>query len=217
MSTAQIAFDLDSLILDLERELAPAWTGAPLNYHKQYATPAELDAAFERWKFENGNFGCIPYSHMWHRDEHIERFTPQPKTSHHHAAYFTADARCDNDRFGCKTHQHTPGEIPNDLMYQIICEPCSWHFIGGSENDVAEAWHDHALPGWRELPAVPLALSKNRDTKKGGQRLQDWVEEHYPQEWQQTGYPIVTTREAWGTRHVPGRSPWGGYDLSATQ
>lgn len=30
------------------------------------------------------------------------------------------------------------------------------------------------------------------------------------------GAPIITERRPYGTRHVPSRSPWGGYDLSHT-
>ena len=31
-----------------------------------------------------------------------------------------------------------------------------------------------------------------------------------------TGAPIITERRPYGTRHVPGRYPWGGYDISHT-
>ncbi|WP_404442901.1 hypothetical protein LG315_08505 [Microbacterium marinum] len=31
------------------------------------------------------------------------------------------------------------------------------------------------------------------------------------------GAPILTERGPYGTRHVPGYSPFGGYDLSAPQ
>lgn len=214
MNTMQATFDIDALLIDLERELAPSWAGAPLSYHEQYTRPADLDAAFERWKFENGNFGCIPYSHMWHK---AHDYGTYPTIAGHGFAQYVADARCDGGRFGNSSHEHAPGEIPHEYMTQLICETCEWHTIGRSWNDMVEEWHDHALPGWRNLPAVPHTIVKNRDTKKGGQRFQEWIEEHYPHEWQQDGYPIITERTDTQIRHVPARSPWGGYDLSATQ
>lgn len=32
--------------------------------------------------------------------------------------------------------------------------------------------------------------------------------------WQRPGVPVRTHRQSHGTRHVPGRSPLGGYDLA---
>lgn len=210
--TSQQAFDIDSLLRDADVAAAPVWHGAPLEYHETYYSPAELDEAWSRWKFENGSFGCIPYSHMWHRASASSR---DMALNDHRLIAFIADARCDGDWFGNPEHQHLPGEIPNKLMYQFICEPCHWHVVAGSENEAAEAWHDHALPGWSNLPAVPAALTAARDSKSGARRFQSWIEEHYPNEFQQPGYPIITERQRYGTRHVPRRSPWGGYDLSA--
>ena len=55
-----------------EREAvaATAWDGAPLAYTTSYYSPAELDAAFDRYRAEFGGFGCIPRSHMWHRNSY---------------------------------------------------------------------------------------------------------------------------------------------------
>lgn len=100
-------------------------------------------------------------------------------------------------------------------MYQAICEPCGWNGITDRENDAVEMWHDHALPGWRELPIVP---SRQRMIDKDGlsKAAKKWISEHYPPSMQVPGAPIITERRPFGTRHVPGRSPWGGYDLSHT-
>lgn len=218
MTTAQLAFDIDSLLHDLEVEAAPEWTGAPLRYHEEYRTPDELDAAWDRWIFENGSFGCIPYSHMWHRDRHRDgfEFEPKPSTNHHQCAIFTADASCNGAHAATRDHDHTNAELPGHHMTQIICEPCGWHVIDRSETTAVESWHDHALPGWRELPVVPLKLVDARHSDRGAQRLINWIEENYPVDWQLPGHPIITDRTQSGTRHVPGRSPWGGYDLSHT-
>lgn len=43
-----------------------------------------------------------------------------------------------------------------------------------------------------------------------------WIEQRYPEHMQISGAPIITERQPYGTRHVPGYSPWGGYDLSST-
>ena len=95
-------------------------------------------------------------------------------------------------------------------MYQMICEGCRWHHIATSENAVVEAWHDHALPGWRDLPILPAKISTQKQA-----RVLAWLEDTYPPEWVRPGVPIRTHRSQHGTRHVPGRSPLGGYDLTA--
>ena len=100
-------------------------------------------------------------------------------------------------------------------MYQAICEPCEWNGITDRENDAVEMWHDHALPGWRELPIVPSRL-RMMDKDGLSKAAKKWISEHYPKSMQVPGAPIITERRPFGTRHVPGRSPWGGYDLSHT-
>ena len=49
-------------LADFEREAVAAtpWHGAPLTYTTDYYTPEELRAAFERYRAERGDFGCIP-------------------------------------------------------------------------------------------------------------------------------------------------------------
>ncbi|WP_449279245.1 DUF6349 family protein [Leucobacter sp. GX0328] len=215
---SQQMFAIDDLLHEADVAAAPQWHGAPLRYHENYYTPAELDAAFERWIFENGHFGCIPDSHMWHRDPHRDgfEFEPKPYTVNHQCALFTAEAVCSDQYEVQRSHTHPEGELPGTMMTQIICEPCSWNHISRNESAAVEAWHDHALASWRTLPVVPLKLVQDRETKKGSQRFSDWVDEHYPFEARQAGHPIITERTEYGTRHVPGRSPWGGYDLSHT-
>ena len=97
---------------------------------------------------------------------------------------------------------------------QMICAACSWHFIG-EESAATEAWHDHAFPGWRDLPILPDKLRGQMGTRKMTPKLEEWFEAHYPTEFRVPGAPILTTRGKYGTRHVPNYSPFGGYDLSA--
>ena len=61
-----------------------------------------------------------------------------------------------------------------------------------------------------------MKLVEHGGYRKKLARLQNWLEEHDPASWQAPGFPINSERRSYGTRHVPGRSPWGGYDLSET-
>jgi hypothetical protein len=76
-----------------------------------------------------------------------------------------------------------------------------------------EAWHDHAWPGWRDLPILPLTPQTDRTDKGTSKRARAFFEAEYPTEFQQSGAPVITQRSRFGTRHVPNYSPWGGYDL----
>lgn len=125
----------------------------------------------------------------------------------------SADLGCDNDghleRFTC--------QCVGGRVYRVICE-CRWNSdIYGDEGPAVEAWHDHAWPEWRILPALPRKLRP----VAGGVAAESkpalsWMATHYPDGWGKPGAPIVTERDAHGTRHVPGYSPWGGFDLSST-
>ena len=215
----QITFDIDELIREADRTAAPAWDGAPLRYHEDYYSPAELDAAWERYVFEHGHYASVPNSHMWHSDSH--RHGAEIGT--HTLALFRADTRCDGRIGTTRTHQHALGELPEKLVAQAICDPCQWHHIG-QDGETLHAWFDHAYPGWRELPRVPEQLLDRavRGEKKAPQRLLDWVVDNYPPHAQFPGAPIVTDAKTWprndGTitrfpSAIGGRSPFGGYAL----
>lgn len=190
---------------------ATPWEGrAPLAYTTSYHTPDDLDAAYTRWIAEHGEFGCIVYSHMWHRA--IAAINPITRLNGHELHPYNAEGRCHYP--DQHDHSNDPEPLPGRWMYQAICPSCSWHHIG-TENNTVEAWHDHALPGWRELPVLPATLAGLRDTPKGAPRIRAWIEEHYPDGFAVDGAPILTDRGHGGSRHVPGRSPLGGYDLAA--
>ena len=213
-STVQAAFDIDALIHQVEIEQAPRWEGAPLRYHEEFTLPGQLDAAFDRFQFEYGTFGCIPASHMWNRAGGIR--LPTATANGHELHLFNANGDCSGKWAPAHLHQHTPGELPGKYMTQAICPACSWHHIGGHEEAV-EAWHDHAFPGWRELPVVPLNIHSCGDDKRRIRRLHDWVAEHYPEQWQQPHCPTRSERASYATRAVAGGSPWKGYDLAANR
>lgn len=194
-------FDIEELA---RREIAgKLWSGAPLAYTTDYYAPGELDAAWVRYQGEHGHAGCIPASHMWHRSmTGPGGWGLAPLVfGGHQLEIFNALADCD-----LVDHDHTEAPLPGALMSQAICGPCGWHVIARNENLVVVAWHDHATPGWRDLPVCPAGLK--------AEPLEVWLA-NYPAEWQRPGAPIRTERTV-GSRHVPGRSPWGGYDIAAT-
>lgn len=198
----QIGLDIDELIREAQRDAAPAWTGAPLHYTADYWTPDEHAAALARWQLENGRHGSIPHSHIWH-----QAITHHPITiDGHPMTVLSADTRPESQHHG-----------PGALLYQANCTRCRWHHIADTENSAVEHLHDHAMPRWRDLPVMPLRLSHRlgRGDAKAERAARAWVVEHYPAEHQHPGAPIRTERQRHGTRHVPGRSPFGGFDLTA--
>lgn len=198
----QMAFDFDELAREEARERLDEWTGAPLHFTTDYYSTEELDAAFEHWCFLNGRGDSIRRSHMWHRfiwmPEDVVEFDG------HQIGVFAANLSPERG-----------AQEPGGMPHLAVCSSCEWHVIGDSESEVVEAWHDHAVPGWRELPVVPAEV-RVRDEKGLTALARKWIEVHYPEDMQVPGAPIVTERQPNATRHVAGYSPWGGYDLSST-
>lgn len=109
------------------------------------------------------------------------------------------------------------------MVYRGACvgEVCDWRGeVRYDENIAVEDAHDHVWPAWRDLPIVDRVP---RDAKK----LPAWIDAArtaidgcglpigtLPGSWLERGGPIVTTRTANSTRHVPSVTPWGGYDLA---
>ncbi|WP_240739967.1 DUF6349 family protein [Leucobacter triazinivorans] len=122
----------------------------------------------------------------------------------HSIATFSAELRPDHGQLG-----------PGDLLYQANCEPCGWHSVSNTENDVVEAWHDHGVPGWRELPIIPAQIRVSDGSGGLTKIARAWIAKHYPTHMQIPGAPIITERARYATRHVNGRSPWGGYDIAS--
>lgn len=211
MNGQQVLFDMEEFAR--EAVAATPWNGAPLQYTTDYHDPEALEAAFERYRAEFGNFGCVPRSHMWHRS-----WWEKPAIVDGHELHMlTADTRCDQ-----KDHDHSNDAepLPRALMTQGICPACTWHMIDRSESAIVEAWHDHALPGWRSLPIMPRKLSEQlgRGNKKAEAAALAWLQENYPPEWARPGVPVRSYRHPMGGRAVPGRSPLGhGYDIAAEE
>ena len=180
-----------------------------MHFTVDYFPPNQLETAFAHWQFLNGGHGSYARSRMWQRAIAVPGGA---ELSEHCLDLFTADLRCEPWR---DDHPHQRCACLGDLTYQAICEPCGWHFVAAGENAAVESWHDHALPGWRQLPIVPARICRRDANGRLSKSTHQWIAERYPEAMQFPGAPIVTERDA-GTRHVPGRSPWGGYDLSHT-
>jgi hypothetical protein len=120
----------------------------------------------------------------------------------------TADLRCDCGR---DRHRDKPCLCLGDLLFRGACRGCDWEGEpGADENPAAEAACDHAWPGWRALPVV----ERMSEEHKPRARLER-VTGRYPPGWVHAGGPIRTHRAGMGPRHVPSRTPFGGYDMAA--
>lgn len=209
MTEEQLAFDIEGMLHEAAVEAAPEWNGAPLCFTTAYYRPAEFDEAASHWRFLHKLDKGYHPNRMWHRAIAVPMGV---EVGDHTLDLFTADLRCEP-----WTHdqKHVGCACVGELTFMAICEPHGWHGIGGNENVAVEAWHDHSFPGWRDLPIVPTRL---RDREKPGisKAAKKWIEAHYPKGMQIPGAPIITERSPMGTRHVPGRSPWGGYDIAHT-
>jgi len=204
---------IDGMLHEMHVDALPEWTGVPLGrLTTTYWHPDELDAAWRRWIEVNGHFNSIFLSRMWHRSY----TAPRAVIGDHSTDQYDVDLRCAAGAH--QEHRATLGlgkicQCMGGTLTQIICSVCSWHHIG-TEHEAIEAWHDHAFPGWRELPVLPAALRGSMGGTRMTPKVEKWLEANYPESFRIPGAPIRTEREQFGTRHVPGYSPFGGYDLS---
>jgi hypothetical protein len=177
---------------------------------------AESDAAHDRWDAAKTEEARVAWCQLW--SIHIT---------------------CPGDSFGRRDQRAGPGDyqrctptvldadrveqdgdLPNWRHYRGACLGCGW--AGGpvdSENDAAEDAHDHAWPGWRNLPPVLGPPSPDGSPKEYDKRKARWLEKVapvFPAGWLEGGGPIRTARKAPGNRHVPLRTPYGGYDLACS-
>lgn len=161
------------------------------------ARPAEFDL----WRTQHGAVGSLRISHAWR----VGISHPAVPTEQCQPTVLDCDLRCSCFDGSC----HCVG----DLIYRGGCLRCDWEGEErrGEDGAVADGL-DHAHPGWRDSPIV-TALRYDA-TKRRGQLWQDTVLTEYGD--RAAGWPIITDRPGDGTRAVPGRSPWGGYDVAAT-
>ena len=216
MATAAIIEQLDlfadldaAAAADAEAERQRIFDQAPSIYGdtaRGFFTRMEIADA---WAETYGHFDCHRRSHAW-RQQGGAGFGigRSDRTGVCRPTALTADLRCDHCREECSCVGH--------LVYRAACLHCPWEGeVRDGENDAAEDAHDHAWPGWRELPLVakrPEAGTSKKQTD-AMQRWIDAVNDVYPDGWLEAGGPIRTARGHYGTRHVPNATGFGGYDL----
>lgn len=189
--------DLFTVIEQAKRD-APA----PTLYGSPTRGVAARTAEFTTWCQTYGSFGSYIRSHAWT----LGLTCPGSPTDRCQPTVLNADLRSTCD---CPTSCCCVG----DLMYRGACRHCAWEGPAHTrENAAAENACDHAWPGWRELPLVPRVP----DERKKRATWVEYVNQLYPPGWLEHGGPIRTERPRGGTRHVPDRTPFGGYDLAAT-
>jgi hypothetical protein len=159
-----------------------------------------LDAA-DAWTATHGHFDSNLRSHAW-RPACGSPAGRYAATDAHRPAVLTADLRCH--------HYDQECACLGGLVYRGGCLHCDWEGdIRADENSAAEDAHDHAWPGWRDLPIV----ARRPENQKARPRWIEAVTDAYPAGWLESGGPIRTARRQYGTRHVPSHTGFGGYDL----
>lgn len=188
----QLGFDFEAL-------MRKPWEGpAPLHFTTEPFTVDELGAAWARYIEENGSFGCIPNSHMWHGVMETRNFGDwNPGVAGHSLSELAVD-------LGCKHYWRERCQCVRGGVTRVQCDECGFLHIGYREEGVVR-WHDAHFPGWRVMPIPP----------EGCKDVTKWALANIPKHWHRPGAPIVTRRGPIGSRSVPGRSPWGGYDIAS--
>lgn len=185
---------IDDLLHEEHVKALPEWNGVPLGrLVTDYHHPDELDAGWRRWIEINGHFNSIFLSKMWRRSYTV----PHAVIGAHTLDQFDVDLRCaagahdaERDRLGLGLGRIC--QCVGESTTQIICAVCSWHHIG-TEHDAVEAWHDHAFPGWRDLPIIPAKLRGTMGATKMTPKLEEWLEENYPAAFRIPGAPSART------------------------
>lgn len=134
--------------------------------------------------------------------------TPVP-TAECQPFVLTADLRCNVPAHSARGSMCT---CVGGLVYRGFCTGCDWEARDEhlSESQAAVDALDHAHDGWRESPTVaPATYDPGSKAYANWQRGIETLYGDCP-----PGWPIITNRRGFGTRAVPGRSPWGGYDVA---
>jgi hypothetical protein len=189
--------DLLALLADAEASAEPEGGATCLYGSTARGLPART-AEVEAWRARYGNLNPNRRSHAWR----VHITCPDQPTGRCQPTVLTADLRCDClDQCSCV----------GDLLYRGACRGCDWEGEPrDAENPAAEDACDHAWPGWRDLPVVSPVPQDHKRHAAWAER----VAPRYPAHWLADGGPIRTKRSGFGTRHVPNRTPFGGYDLA---
>lgn len=191
--------DLLDLIAEAEREVpAPCLFGSATR-----GIPARI-AELEAWKAAYGAFDSSRGSRAWdHATCH-----PRSPTRACRPSALSADLRCGDWR-------HREGfygacSCAGGLLYRGACTGCDWEgLIRDGEMPAVEDAHDHAWPGWRELPVI--TARKPKDAKAAARWWQE-VAAACPAGWIASGGPVRIARD--GRHNGSHGTPHGGYDMA---
>lgn len=180
--------DIFTEIASMDRTAATQHLPRTFTTSERYSA-AELNEAFIAWQGEHPEVRASKgASHMWSPG----LCSPFGTSTRHSVWVMCAELRCD--------HFSEPCYCVGGCLTRVYCSDCRWWSAPShDEGDAVRAYHDHCWPGWRNLPVLSAA---------------DKLTDDYPEEWKVPGAPVVTTRPPIGTRNVPGRSPFGGYDMT---
>ena len=162
------------------------------------------------WDEQHGHFDRLRRSHAWREERGGAGFGRGriARSAVCRPASLIADLRCAHYDHDCS--------CVGDLVYRGACLHCAWEGEARCDRNTAvEDAHDHAWPGWRDLPCVPRRPEPGPSKKHTDemQRRIEKVNTVYPEGWLESGGPILTVRGQYGTRHVPAYTGFGGYDL----
>lgn len=212
MTAHASVLSLDSEQLDLFAEVEAAeeqrrMDAAPTLFDTEQRGYFARIAAANRWAEDYGHFDCLRRSHAWHSS--ATPFDHTEPTATCRPATLTAALHCDHYDRQCL--------CVGGGVYLGACLHCTWEGpLRDDENTAAEDAHGHAWPCWRELPLVPRRPDNTSTSKQTSSALRRWIDQVnaiYPTGWLESGGPIRTRRSTHGTRHVPNRTGFGGYDL----
>lgn len=193
-------FDVFEAIAVDEQQRAEALYGVPKLFASTTRGPAARRAEFDQWSERWGHFNSYHDSHAW-----------LPATCHSSDPTPTCQATVLCVSLGCICDHRRACECVTAHLYRGACTGCDWEsdvFHEGADGGVLDAL-DHAHPGWREDPVVEVRRPEKRA------QVEKWragIEAQIGP--RPEGWPIITPRGGSGTRSVPGRSPWGGYDVA---
>lgn len=204
-------------VLEEEKRERPA----PCLYQTGTARgPAARQLEWEAWLAEYGHGSAYARSHAWR----VNTTCPDTPTDRCQPTVLTCDLSAPRGY-----PPPTCGGHDRSQLFRGACRRpgCLWEGperesrAGSGENPAAEDALDHAWPGWRDLPAAPGLPRIQSGTSKADLRaLARWagqVTAIYPQGWLEAGGPVRTLRTGRGTRHVPDRTPYGGYDMAVNE
>jgi hypothetical protein len=185
-------------------------------------------AAFREWAFAQwceadplNGFGSIDVSHGWR----IGTTSPGARlggefdfdaVDHCLPTLMHASLACPHNWWEVRDEGAVQCQCVAGSVHRGACLFCDWEGeIVTAEYQAIEDAHDHAWPGWRELPLV-RSCPADLGGKKSIEARHRWAVEInslYPTGWLEQGGPIRTKRLSEHRLHMPNATGFGGYDM----